>query len=235
MAMVIFEESGTFNPADYGLQIGDVLNIVCVGGGQCGGIGWYDSYYNPKDGGASSFGTFVDSSGGFLMGKGGKGVIVTSSYGYNPGSGAGGYIPGLPVFGGHGSSPGETAPATGLAGCVLRSQATVSPYCNPVGIGNKGAGCFLDGEDASLHNNDYPVNASGNGYGAGSSGFSTRTTTRKGSLNGGDSGKLAIGECILASLDPIPVTVGKGGSSSYTEYSTTYTVKGADGVVIVTW
>lgn len=32
----IFTESGTFNPANYGLAVGTLLNVVCVGGGQGG-------------------------------------------------------------------------------------------------------------------------------------------------------------------------------------------------------
>lgn len=39
MGMQIFESSGTFDPAVHGLKIGDVLQIVCVGGGGGGGSG----------------------------------------------------------------------------------------------------------------------------------------------------------------------------------------------------
>lgn len=34
MGYVLFTANGTFNPSDYGLVVGDVLNVVCVGGGQ---------------------------------------------------------------------------------------------------------------------------------------------------------------------------------------------------------
>lgn len=36
MGMQIFEQSGTFDPKIHGLKIGDVLQIVCVGGGDGG-------------------------------------------------------------------------------------------------------------------------------------------------------------------------------------------------------
>lgn len=32
MGFALFESSGTFNPASYGLVIGDVLQVVAVGG-----------------------------------------------------------------------------------------------------------------------------------------------------------------------------------------------------------
>ena len=36
MGYVLFTKSGTFDPATYGLSIGDTINVVCVGGG-----GWW--------------------------------------------------------------------------------------------------------------------------------------------------------------------------------------------------
>ena len=36
MGMQIFESSGTFDPKTHGLKVGDVLQIVCVGGGDGG-------------------------------------------------------------------------------------------------------------------------------------------------------------------------------------------------------
>ena len=43
MGMVLFNKSGTFNPSDYGLSVGDQIQIVCVGGGGGGGISYYDT------------------------------------------------------------------------------------------------------------------------------------------------------------------------------------------------
>ena len=33
MGFALFESSGTFNPASYGLVVGDTLQVVAVGGG----------------------------------------------------------------------------------------------------------------------------------------------------------------------------------------------------------
>ena len=50
---IVFTSSGTFNPADFNLPVGTLLNIVCVGGGQGGfkGSGPSMGYY--ADGGAA--------------------------------------------------------------------------------------------------------------------------------------------------------------------------------------
>lgn len=34
MGYALFTQSGTFNPSNYGLIVGDLLQVVCVGGGQ---------------------------------------------------------------------------------------------------------------------------------------------------------------------------------------------------------
>lgn len=51
----IFTESETFNPADYGLTVGTLLNVVCVGGGQGGFNGRYSSIQT--DGGSAGIGS----------------------------------------------------------------------------------------------------------------------------------------------------------------------------------
>lgn len=61
MGMIIFEESGAFNPIDYGLNVGDTIHVVCVGGG--GGTG---RSIAGLDGGGSS---------GVPTGGGGSGEI----------------------------------------------------------------------------------------------------------------------------------------------------------------
>lgn len=33
MGFALFESSGTFNPANYGLVVGDTIQVVAVGGG----------------------------------------------------------------------------------------------------------------------------------------------------------------------------------------------------------
>lgn len=71
MGFTIFTSSGTFNPADYGLKVGDNLHIVCVGGGGGGStwakgtqMGWQWTGNAGSAGGASSFGSYVTASGG---------------------------------------------------------------------------------------------------------------------------------------------------------------------------
>ena len=39
MGLAIFEESGTFDPTMYGLQTGDLIQVIAVGGGGGGGGG----------------------------------------------------------------------------------------------------------------------------------------------------------------------------------------------------
>ena len=39
MGFQLFETSGTFNPATWGLKAGDIISIVCVGGGGGGARG----------------------------------------------------------------------------------------------------------------------------------------------------------------------------------------------------
>ena len=39
MGFQLFESSGTFNPSDWGLKAGDIISIVCVGGGGGGARG----------------------------------------------------------------------------------------------------------------------------------------------------------------------------------------------------
>lgn len=38
MGMVLFTESGSFKPSDYGLSAGDAIQVVAVGGGPAAAI-----------------------------------------------------------------------------------------------------------------------------------------------------------------------------------------------------
>ena len=194
MGMRIFETSGNFNPADYGLLAGDVVDVICVGGGQAGGGGPGETIV---DAGESSFGSYVSSSSGAIMGRG-------EQLSAGGACGAGGYLPGVPFYGGNGGLP------IGLAGT---HQTPVSPYCNPDGPGNKGAG----GGSASGNRG-----AGGNGYGAGGGG----SYNASGSF-GGDAGRIAFGSAVLADSNAVTVTVGFGGTGGMFD--------GAPGVVIVFW
>lgn len=111
MGYAFFDKSGNFNPLDYGLSVGDVINVICVGGGGGGASGYVSTSYgkNGGTGGTTSFGSHCTALGGsggvanttqatqgqYLGGHGHSG-------GYAAGGGAGGYIPGAPDWGGNG-------------------------------------------------------------------------------------------------------------------------------------
>lgn len=213
MGMQIFESSGSFDPAARGLVAGDTIDVICVGGGWSGEH--YDNSVSPSAqispsvaGGESSCGS-VSSSSGILMGTGGEGSDADPY----AGAGAGGYMPGLAMYGGNGGT--TDTPGMGMAGSLLTSP---SPYVNYTGDGNKGAG--------GRHVYGNRVGPGGNGYGAGGGGFGTLQYK----ANGGKSGKISFGSITLTSTSPIAVTVGAGGVNAVSEL-----VSGAPGVVLVFW
>jgi len=111
MGFILFNASGTFSPLDYGLNVGDIINIVCVGGGGGGGIGNSSYPGTGGTGGTSSFGSFVTAlggSGGAYYGgtPGIQGQFIGGlNYGGNcGGGGAGGWIPGVADWGGNGGN-----------------------------------------------------------------------------------------------------------------------------------
>lgn len=81
---ILFEESGTFNPSNYNLAVGDQVQVVCIGGGGGGGSG--------NTSGSAAGGTSGD------YGCGGNGGAPSSydnnkSYWYGQGGGGGsGYL-----------------------------------------------------------------------------------------------------------------------------------------------
>lgn len=202
MGMVIFEESGTFNPADWGLQVGDMLQVICVGGGAggvvvvfpYGGTNW--SVAEGTAGGTSSFGSYISAEGANTdvsspngMSKGGKGEWSRSPgsdsdtrYAY-PAGGAGGFLPGAPVFGGDGGN-------AAIYGFDAASWVPVNAHA-PTGLGGKGywgakteyqCESFVDLPFANLKGGangnkgatcgSEKLAAAGNGYGAGGAGGS---------------------------------------------------------------
>ena len=112
MGFQLFTTSGTFNPASWGLKAGDVLQIVCVGGGGGGSYMHYESTtstsYQGSAGSASSFGSIISSAGGkggntaqtsmeqVGANRGGQvGSVSVGGYWYQcGGSGADGWLPG---------------------------------------------------------------------------------------------------------------------------------------------
>lgn len=226
MPLKIYESSDVFIPSDHGLKIGDYVDLICIGGGASGdytylreittgvyGYGVSDSV----EGGESTFGNLFSSASGYKMGIGGNLSTIDSPRTYYGGHGAGGYLPGIPIFGGNGGS------GNGLSGGTSFN----AQYVNSNGPGNKGATGKIGVYDGN----------GGNGYGAGAGAHSfgeigdkyiqAGTVLRS---KGGDSGRLAIGSAKISSMDAINVTVGRGGVN---EMDTNQ--HGAPGVVIVCW
>ena len=185
MGMKIYEASGTFSPADYGLQAGDVLDVICVGGGSSGMHYAGTPSTASAAGGASSFGGVSSASGPVMA----KGEPYVSDVVARCGCGAGGYLPGVAFNGGNGGT------GVGLSGTL---EDKISPYCNPGGPGNRGA----------AGGNNVLFAPGGNGYGAGGGGYGASGQT---ACSGGDAGRIAIGSVVLDNTDPITVTVGTGG------------------------
>ena len=226
MPLKIYESSDVFVPAEHGLAVGDYVDLVCVGGGASGDYCYLNEVSSTAysfavsdsvDGGESSFGSFSSAS-GYKMGAGGPKSYVADGEIYCGGHGAGGYLPGMPIFGGNGGS------GCGLAGTESYGA---SPYVNTGGPGNKGATGKLSNYDGN----------GGNGYGAGAGGHNVGPRSGRaitpGSTdrsNGGDSGRIAFGSVKITSLDAINITVGSGGVNAMDANQ-----HGAKGVVIVCW
>lgn len=213
MGLAIFETSGSFNPASYGLIAGNVIDVICIGGGSSGGysqgspqVGGSGEYSPSVDGGASSVGG-VSSASGICMGRGEAASSTSELY---AGGGAGGYMPGVPFYGGNGGT------GFGLASVKTDGSAN-SLYCNPSGDGNKGAA----GHGSA---------AGGNGYGAGGSGRIVPYLTGAQSVEGGDAGKIRFASIVLASTAALTVTVGAGGVNAKDD-----SVHGAPGLVMIFW
>ena len=217
MGMRIYTSTGTFVPGDYGLAIGDIVNVVCVGGGG----GSRGLTINGGAGGTSSFGALLSASGGSGGGNGtaatggmGNGAVGNTNY---AAGGAGGYLPGVPLFGGNGGQGGTTVGPAGLAGGSVSVTTVVSPYFNPLGNGN----CGATGGTGS---------GAGNGYGAGAASDKFYNNI---SPSSGGAGYRTIESFKLTSLDTITVTVGLGGTAGTGGAPQGYA--GAPGVVVVTW
>lgn len=78
MGFVIITESGTFEPSYYGLKIGDILNIICVGGGAGGQGGSHSGTTSNTTVPTSGFN--AGTSAGFGSGgKGGSGATYANT------------------------------------------------------------------------------------------------------------------------------------------------------------
>ena len=68
MGFQLFESSGTFKPTDWGLKVGDVITVICVGGGasggHCSGTAGSITATAGANGGTTSFGSYCTAVGG---------------------------------------------------------------------------------------------------------------------------------------------------------------------------
>ena len=92
MGFALFDQSGTFNPLDYGLSPGDMLWVTCVGGGGGGSASSSAGTGNGGTGGTSSFGAYLSAAGGYT-GATGAGTNKNNGTG-----GGGGWLPGWDFF-----------------------------------------------------------------------------------------------------------------------------------------
>ena len=189
MGMQIFEQSGTFRPADWGLQIGDMLQIIAVGGGGGGNatIAWksassapYWEFSNRNKGGDA--GKSPESSGG---GGGGAGF-----------GGGGGGAPGQTDFNDSsnwvGNCNGGGAGQVKTAAYRLPSTAAIAVT---VGKGGKGGQCetrddFTGSNGGSSSFGSVVTAQGGLGGGANNGGASNKgfDVSRQGTGGGGDGG-----------------------------------------------
>lgn len=212
--MVIFEESGVFNPADYGLGAGDTVNVTVVGGGE-GGYG--SGSYSGTDAGVEEKVYHYGRPGyGYGAGGGGPGNVGNEN---GTRGGNGGEIQytsvvlpnanPIPVTigpGGTGGSKGTYFPTAG-------GTSSFGAYVTALGgksFGSDTSGSFNGGEGAGKG----LTGLSGEGPLAGRGGRANLSTNAGGG-GGGGSGYMPQG----SSVESGPLTMVQKGS----------------GVVIVEW
>jgi len=162
--ILLFENSTTFKPSDYGLFPGDQIDILCVGGG---GAGWQDSWCQ-----------------GGSAGRGGGYSNTRNSGGAGEGYGAGG---GGCAFGGNDNHP---AGCGGGSGYVKYGQLEItSSNMNTTFAITVGAG----GDNSTLGGSSGSVPGSASSFGnivtAAGGGAGTLTSGGIGWNNGGQRGR----------------------------------------------
>lgn len=252
MGYILFTQNGTFNPSDHGLVVGDVINVVCVGGGASGSSYFYvnSSTYNRGcvAGGASSFGSYCTASGATGTSSyeqqaaapaGGRAgalcnLVIDSSTNHSyllAGCGAPGWLPDvafipapMPVYEG-----AKVYYITPMASTLYMAREAVT---KPAAC-TRGPACSGASTGTRNANNFYSgVSAGSIGYGAGG------CAVLFSSCVGGNSGGVTKKTVKLTSTSAIAVTVGKGGTSSGSgspQYGYAWAGDGADGCVAVFW
>lgn len=253
MGYVIFEQSGTFKPSDFGLVTGDTLQIVCVGGGASGCERHNAVAGNP--GGASSFGSYVTAPGALAPTS--SGVQAQTVIGGRAGLniydsnlspiwytlGAPGWMPYMgwvPWPEWQWSSEGKLLRLNGFTGPQVKlnsfSSTLAAAAATLPAFAKKTRACAGSGCSS---NAGYHVGGYGYGSGGGGGGSIINSSSNNSSM-AGNSGGVVEGIVTLASTANIAVTVGLGGAnviapstaSNNTRY---FSGEGADGCVCVFW
>lgn len=241
MGYVLFTSSGTFKPADYGLALGDTIQIAAIGGG-AGGAG--DTTFGTA-GSASSFGSILTAPGGTACVDANTNGAL--SEGMLPGTNThiiyttlteSDAIYGVGGQGGPGWMPGEAREYfelfcqlgydTGgniVGGEVMWQKAPSSFMQQAASVIPFGASSYKNTRYNRLHY--YYQGVGGRGYGAGGGGVVDGI--------GGNSGALRHASYKLPSTAAIAVTVGNGGTGGYLQSTVNYAGGGARGCVAVFW
>lgn len=255
MGFMLFTSSGSFKPATYGLNVGDLVQVIVVGGGAGGDA---DSTKGSA-GAASSFGSYVTAAGGAVSGGGiarattlpyPTGSDIDSTEWRIAGEGGDGWIPGagmippanpeafLAMFGVGTAKPDlvnynlhrfSAKYRFSNAGNVLLGQSEVSARTD----GRAGNGQVYLGNSGTYYS--VVGGCGGIGWGAGGGGGMRTTGSFDGIAAGGGAGKVVYGSVKLSSIASIPVTVGNGGAgATYSSYKITGG-GGCRGCVAVFW
>lgn len=224
MGFALFESSGTFNPASYGLVIGDVLQVVAVGGGR-GGVGVYTSRsVDGANGGASSFGSYVTAAGASAQvdAEGMQIRATGSSYaaiGSDGEHGWGSALWRIPAW----------VPGIDIDIFNIFNNLTEGDFIfRDAGATDKA----INGAASSTSGGNPSGGRGGLGYGAGGGGAAVTGGGDYRAGKGGKAGTVKIAAVTLSSLSTIAVTVGTGGAGGTAAANGG---AGANGCVAVFW
>lgn len=225
MGFALFESSGTFNPANYGLVIGDMIQVVAVGGGKGGqGVSNNGHVDGGANGLASSFGSYVTAAGANThvdtAGVSSTDSGISRSLGSDGEHGWGSALWRMPAW-----VPGIDADLVS----TLNSLNGWGDTFRSAGATDKA----MNGSAISYGSSSAAGGRGGLGYGAGGGGAAhANDGTDTGSGRGGKAGTVKITAITLSSLNSITVTVGTGGAGgNYTAVGGA----GANGCVAVFW
>ena len=255
--MVIFQESGVFNPAEYGLKKGDIVSVTAVGGGGGGGVPRFSDGDKVPDGGLYLYGGDGGKSsanGGYMSGKPGKGYGAGGGGAQYPSRIGSTAAPSLSGGGGGGSGfvrhavlrlpSADSIPVTvGEPGKGAKFLTNMDPYFTPGSDGGTSSfGEYLTVPGGEQGRSDPGNGNGGDGYAKGGDGGFPRNYTSKVYAFGGDGGSNgspgASGERLCLGNNLYFVGGGGGGyviPFSALEVETIGELVPGAGVVVVAW